>query len=815
MKSDIQPSILYLVGVDPEVENFLNGELANILSIQKSLNQDLLYSRFIEGFRPPDLVVLGLSIEDPVQISQRIHVYDKRIPIVILTSPNKCDRLKQTLMYSPFLGSEVFIRSKNDIDGLPVEIRNAIQRRIQRTSYDNAIANTHISFEKLPLLKPEATHYIDQLLDHAPIGVVTIDLNGTILTVNPQSLRILGISERTAFEVSLEQHFPEYEQHRIKDFIQIDDSETIKKGPKVFEVNVIVRGICYVEITIAPLAYRTGKRGAMLILQDVTDRVDIERKRQSAVDELREHAKILREFHEIATNTSLSFKDKIHKVLQLGIDYFRLPTAIFSLVNDNSFIVKQSITGDTRYIENNVINLDETYCKEVLQSEEPIAFEHIGISPWSEHLCYKLTHMESYIGSRISLNKVPYGTLCFLGQESREQLFSPFDLETLKLMSQWISSELQREKTESYMLKLSSAIEQTANAVMISDKERVIEYVNPAFELLTGYSREEVVGEKTYFLRSGAHDNDFYEDLWDLIRNGGVYRGILVNRRKDGSLYHEQKTITPLKNEHGNITHFISTGHDITEIVQAQERDRKHKAELAHVARLSVLGEMTSSLAHELNQPLCAIITYAQTCIRISQLDKYEIEDLRYGLEKIVHQAEQGGAIFRRLRNFARKGEFLKKKIDIKHIVDEVENFIRAEANQNAIKLKVDLPIRLPKVLIDPIQIEQVMINLVRNAMDAMIDIPQKQRQITIKVKRNIGFITVYLSDSGRGCSPAILNRLFEPFFTTKANGLGIGLSISQNIIDEHGGKLWIESSDINGTTFCFTLPIGRRANNG
>lgn len=358
------------------------------------------------------------------------------------------------------------------------------------------------------------------------------------------------------------------------------------------------------------------------------------------------------------------------------------------------------------------------------------------------------------------------------------------------------------------MRKLSSALEQAADSVMITDRERRIEYVNPAFVQLTGYHREEVVGQKTYFLRSGVHDEEFYQALLQVINNGGVYRGVLVNRKKDGSIFHEQKTIAPLKDDQGTITHFISTGHDITDLVKAEEQDRLHKAELAHVGRLSILGEMTSGLAHELNQPLCAITTYAQTCLRIIQNKDYNPEEVRYGLEQVVRQAELGGAIFRRLRNFARKDEIRQQRVKLQDVIHEVAGFIRAEALQSQIHLKMEIARQLPSVSADPIQIEQVMLNLVRNSMDAMTSIEEGQRLISIKAGRyQRRWVRVCISDTGRGCPREIVDRLFEPFFTTKPNGLGIGLGISQSIIDAHGGRLWLESNSATGAMFCFTLP--------
>ena len=803
-----QVGILHMLGVSEAISDLMRKELSPELTLKNVEDAEILYSRFEEGRQPADTVLLGMDIEEPVRIAQRIFTYDKNIPIFILSIPSRCVQLKRTLMFSPLLSNEVTPWSTSEIDELPSAIRIAVGRRQKRMHHLNTISRAHIRMEKLPLLQPEATHYLDQLLDHAPIGVLTIDIGGSILTINHQAISILDVSERHALGRPLEELFPERERKTLQVLLQHAVDTLTRQEPKIFELDSDVKGTCFVEITLAPLAYRTGQRGAMIIMQEVTTRVSAERERQRAEEDLRFHATVLRSFHEISSNLELSLKQKLQLLLKLGSEQFGLPIAILSRIDGQSFYIQDSVSDNPDFSAGVIKRLDQTYCSATIFSNEPLAFEHASISRWREPPNYLENKIEAYIGVRVMIEGDLYGTLCFASSEPRKLPFRSADLEILKLMSQWVGNELQREFTGAYMRKLSGALEQTADTVIITDHTRSIEYVNPAFEKLTGYSREEVLGHKTYLLlSSGAHDEEFYKDIWESISTGLVYRGVLINRKKDGTVYHEQKTITPLKDEQGNITHFISTGHDISDLVRAEEQDRLHKAELAHVARLSILGEMTSGLAHELNQPLCAITTYAQTCLRIVHSDEYNLDDVSYGLEQVVRQAELGGEIFRRLRNFARKDEKEQRPICLRDVIYEVGSFVRAECQQNQIQLILEVSDQLPHVMADPIQIEQVLINLVRNSMDAVSEVIAERRMIMIKAgayQRN--FVRVCVSDSGPGCPPEVAERLFEPFFTTKKNGLGIGLGISQSIIVAHGGKLWLELNSVNGATFCFTL---------
>lgn len=800
--------ILQLLGVSPIVSDLLFEQLWPAHSIHKVEDKSNMYAGFENGSQPADAVILGLDVSEPVSIAQRLFLYDKNVPIFILSDPAHCAQLKRTLMFSPFASNEILPWPISEIDELSNAVNKAIKRRQLRVHHQNTIARSHIRLEKLPLLQPEAEHYLDQLLHHAPIGVLTVDVNGTILTANHQALTILDVSEQQALGQSIGMQLPLRERAKARKLLENSFNSFTRQEPQVFEADSKTRGTCFIEVILTPLAYRTGQKGAMLILQDVSNKVLAEKERQRIEEDQRLHLKVLRSFYEISSNLELRLKEKIQLLLKLGSEQFGMPIAILSQIEGKSCHIQDAIGEHPNFVTGTSKKLKNTFCSEAILNSEPLAFESASkTEKWRNYYSRKIDKIEAYMGVRITIEGKLYGTLSFVSTEPRPTPFRPVDFEVLKLMSQWVGSELQREFVGAYTAKLSSALEQAADSVIITDHARTIEYANPSFENMTGYTREEVLGKKAYFLRSGVGKPELYDELWQSISSGGVYRGVIINRKKNGTIYHEQKTVTPLKDSKGNITHYISTGHDISDLVKAEEQDRNHKAEFAHVARLGVLGEMTSGLAHELNQPLCAITTYAQTCLRIVQSEDCKLEDVHYGLVQVVKQAELGGDIFRRLRNFARKEEKPQTPSNVRDIIYEVRDFTRAECLQNEIQLVIQVADKLPLVRVDPIQIEQVLINLVRNSMDALQDIEDRQRKIVISAKSyKRKFICVSVSDTGPGCSDEVVQRLYEPFFTTKAHGLGIGLGISQTIVVTHGGNLWLEKNSRNGVTFSFTL---------
>jgi signal transduction histidine kinase len=252
------------------------------------------------------------------------------------------------------------------------------------------------------------------------------------------------------------------------------------------------------------------------------------------------------------------------------------------------------------------------------------------------------------------------------------------------------------------------------------------------------------------------------------------------------------------------------------EQAETEVRARKHQAELARAARLSTLGGMAAGLAHEINQPLAAIVSYARGCARRLRSGDTSPEALLDVIESIGAQGLRAAAVLRRIRDFVRHREMSRERIDLGTLVRDALHFAEVEARQLGIALRVELSPTPLEVEVDPVQIEQVVLNLVRNGFEASATRShiggdggddRQRREVLIRTLRTPGGVQIAVSDTGPGMSPEVAARLFEPFFTTKHDGLGLGLSISRSIVEAHDGRLWASTDSLRGATFHVELP--------
>ncbi len=368
------------------------------------------------------------------------------------------------------------------------------------------------------------------------------------------------------------------------------------------------------------------------------------------------------------------------------------------------------------------------------------------------------------------------------------------------------------KKVKKHLLLQESALNAAANGIVITDATGKILWANPAFATLTGYATEEVTGLTPQVLKSGRQDTDFYQQMWQTIASGQVWRGELVNRRKDGTLYDEEMTITPVRDAAGKITNFIAIKQDISQRKQME-------AQYLRAQRMEGIGMLAGGIAHDLNNVLAPILMSIELLKDIHP--DAETSDI---LRSLQDSAQRGADIVRQVLTFARgiKGERL--LVAPKHLIKDMGR-VAQEAFPRNIRVSTDVPINLWNVSGDPTQLHQVLLNLCINARDAMPDggtLSMVARNETVKdLQSEVGiqiadgdYVVISVKDTGMGIPPELHERIFEPFFTTKEQGKGTGLGLStvMGIVKSHHGYLRILSEPGKGAEFLIYLPAVKDA---
>ncbi len=360
-------------------------------------------------------------------------------------------------------------------------------------------------------------------------------------------------------------------------------------------------------------------------------------------------------------------------------------------------------------------------------------------------------------------------------------------------------------------LDLQAVLDAAVEAVILIDENGIIETFNRSAERLFGWQADEVLGKNVSMLMEGA-DRAGHDGYIKRFLNTGEAKIIGIGRevparRRDGSVFPAMLAVGEV--QQSSPRRFVGFLHDITLRRQAEEAARQSEARLNHFARLSTMGEMAAGLAHEINQPLTAIATFSQAATRmLSRPEGIEREDLSEALDQITAQALRAGEVIRRLRAFVKNREVRHERADCRRVVEDSRLLLEADARSNNVQLRLRVADSLPPITADPVQLQQVLINLVRNAIDASIDVPSAHREVILSANLDgDGMVEVAVADHGHGLSTEAAERLFHPFFTTKPGGTGLGLVISNSIIRAHNGRLAYRSTPGGGCTFFFTLP--------
>lgn len=373
-----------------------------------------------------------------------------------------------------------------------------------------------------------------------------------------------------------------------------------------------------------------------------------------------------------------------------------------------------------------------------------------------------------------------------------ELAIKPLQLQGRTMFTVYVHDISNRKRAEKEILSLAKFPSESPSPVLRVNQPGVIIYANPASAQLLEYWGCERAQTLPVYWRSR---------IAEILDSGKDWE---VEVSWDDVIY--SLLFTPVV----DLGYVNIYGRDISEVRKAEGQAREHQQELVHVCRLSTMGEMATGLAHELNQPLSAIANFANGCARRLLDDQRDMGEIISAMRQINNQADRAGEIIKRLRALVGKQQPVRKVADINQVVQEVCSFVEFEARKIGVVIEQELSLSEMTVRIDVVQIEQVLVNLIRNALDALQDVPEQERELIVRTGCNDQgqAVAVQVLDSGPGIEPEVMDRLFEPFFTTKSSGMGMGLIISKTIAEDHNGRIDVGRWECGGTRFTVTLPL-------
>lgn len=641
-------SRVILLNVDIKVRNLLTGSGSAQLRFEELTSTSQMFFELEEKISHVDAIVLGVQHKEPVRIAQRLHSMGLDIPLLILTEPERYEQLKQVLRFAPFLNNDVVPWSTDSLDQLQDVLLETVKRTQKRRAYRGSIAAAQKRLGDVQRMRPQITHYLDHLLDHVPIGVLNVDIKGSVLGLNRYASQILKLTEREVLGTSLIEIFPRSEQERLHDMIAQCVAPARQRLPEIFDVSETVGTERHVEVMASSMVDRSGQLGATVILQDVTSRIRAEQERSRAEEALR------------------------------------------------------------------------------------------------------------------------------------------------------VSEERYRE-----------LVQTMSEALALTNAEHRITFVNDSFCRMFGYSSDEVVNRP---LLDFVHEDDkeaMNECMSKPALVGDIQRYETAWVTRDGDNIYTLTSPKRIYDPEIGYVGCLGVFTDITERKKVEEREKKHMMELAHVSRVTTMGEMSSQIAHELAQPLTAIAALSTGCLNMLKSETNDPDEIKESLTDLSEQASRAREIVLRLRNFVRNEEMQFSRIQLNDLVRNVAHLVKVEARWQNLPVRLDLHGPMPDTLGDRVLIEQVVLNLVRNAIEAMQQTEQDKRKLTIRTSMpDTDHLQVEVIDTGPGISTEIFEQIFKPFFTTKSDGMGMGLAITRSIIDAHGGNLCASNNKQGGTTFSFTLRV-------
>jgi two-component system sensor kinase FixL len=365
-------------------------------------------------------------------------------------------------------------------------------------------------------------------------------------------------------------------------------------------------------------------------------------------------------------------------------------------------------------------------------------------------------------------------------------------------------------KSAETLREQAALLDLTRDTIFVRDLNDVITYWNRGAEELYGWTRSEAVGKVSHDLTQTVFPAPLNEITAELTRTGR-WEGELVHTRRDGTKVVVASRWSLQRDDQGRPAGTLETNNDTTGRKRAEEALHQAQTELAHVTRVTTLGELAASIAHEINQPLAAIVADANACLHWLAVDRPPVDKVRETLAAIVKDGDRAAEVITRIRALLSRSSIAHEPCDLAGVIREVHPLVRPDLGRHGITLEMSLATDVPAVMGDRIQLQQVLLNLLMNAAEAVREVPPQRRRLvvrsTVEDRDDGPWAVVAVEDAGVGFGEDEAARLFEAFYTTKADGLGMGLSISRSIIDNHRGRLWATANPDHGATFHLVLP--------
>lgn len=512
--------------------------------------------------------------------------------------------------------------------------------------------------------------------------------------------------------------------------------------------------------------------------------------------------------------------EKWQRIVDLLANIVHVPSAVVCKLDPPQYthyrVLSSSNSEGNPFPAGDIFSMDiGTFCETVIKSREPLlVVDALDGDRWKDAPELKVG-MVSYLGFPVIWpDGRMFGTICVLDDKANP--YSDLYQELLLHCRDVLEADLETlvrlgDELEDQRAHLSELFARVPEAVVMVDRDFRITRVNPEFTKIFGYAAEEAIGRG---LKELITPEDLHEEaevfLHRMFESGEAFAAETVRRRKNGEPVPVSLTCVPVPLKDGGRGGYVIY-RDMTDAKRLEHEQRRYhdiQLELAHANRIATLAQLSASIAHELNQPLTGIMTNCSTCLQMLNNDSQDLDGAREAVRRTLRDGDRASQVIARLRALFSNRAPAIEPVDLNEAAREVMALSLGELQNGKVILRTELAEDLPCAAADRVQLQQVMLNLIRNALDAMTAVDDRPRDLLISTEREEGdSVRLSVTDAGVGFDAQTMNRLFEAFYTTKNAGMGVGLAVSRSIIENHNGRLWATLNDGPGATFSFSVP--------